>query len=56
MLYEVITRGNGPLNLKFKNRDYGVELDGPLIKDKLFFMIAAERVTENKPFSEGPVA
>lgn len=42
------------VSLKFKNRDWGGEIDGPIIKDRLFFMVAGERVTENNPFSDGP--
>lgn len=42
------------VKLGFKNRDWGGEIDGPIIKDRLFFMIAGERVTEGKPFSDGP--
>lgn len=47
-------RDTGPLNLNFTNKDYGVELDGPIIKDKVFFMIAAEHVTQGTPFADGP--
>lgn len=42
------------INLSFKNRDWGGEIDGPIIKDRLFFMIAGERVTQNTPFADGP--
>lgn len=42
------------VNLSFRNRDWGGEIEGPIIKDRLFFMIAGERVTERKPFSDGP--
>ena len=45
---------NRKVDLNFKNRDYGIELDGPIIKDKIFFMVAAERVKEGKPFADGP--
>jgi Carboxypeptidase regulatory-like domain len=38
----------------FKSEDYGVELSGPIIKDKLFFMIAAERIRAATPIAEGP--
>ena len=31
-------------NLKTKSQDYGAEVSGPIIKDRLFFMIAGERV------------
>ncbi|QGN56443.1 TonB-dependent receptor plug domain-containing protein [Novosphingobium sp. Gsoil 351] len=40
-------------NFIYKN--YGAELSGPIIKDKLFFMIAGERVRSNQPIPEGPV-
>jgi Carboxypeptidase regulatory-like domain/TonB dependent receptor len=39
----------------FTSKNFGVELSGPIIKDKLFFMIAAERVRANLPIPEGPV-
>lgn len=42
------------IDLHFKNRDWGGEVDGPLIKDRLFFMVAGERVTQGTPFSDGP--
>lgn len=35
----------------FTSKDYGVELSGPIIKDRLFFMVAAERVRANNPFN-----
>lgn len=35
-------------------RNFGVELSGPIIKDKLFFMIAGERLRANLPIAEGP--
>jgi Carboxypeptidase regulatory-like domain len=40
---------------KFKSEDYGIQIAGPIIKDKLFFMVAAERVRANTPLPEGPV-
>ncbi|WP_420136557.1 TonB-dependent receptor [Sphingomonas sp.] len=40
---------------KFKNKDYGFEIDGPIIKDKLFFMIAGERVRAATPYPYGTV-
>jgi hypothetical protein len=40
---------------KFKSEDYGVQIAGPIIKDKLFFMIAAERVRAGNPITEGPI-
>ncbi|MFZ8466597.1 hypothetical protein ACO1MK_15000, partial [Staphylococcus aureus] len=29
---------------KFTSKDYGATLSGPIIKDRLFFMVSAERV------------
>jgi hypothetical protein len=39
-------------NFTYKN--YGIQLSGPIIKDKLFFMVAAERVRAPLPIPEGP--
>ncbi|HYZ48660.1 MAG TPA: carboxypeptidase regulatory-like domain-containing protein, partial [Sphingomonas sp.] len=39
----------------FKNEDYGFELSGPIIKDKLFFMISGERVRAASPYPYGTV-
>jgi hypothetical protein len=39
----------------FKYKNYGAEISGPIIKDKLFFMIAGERLRAPKPIAEGPV-
>jgi hypothetical protein len=38
----------------FKLQNYGVEIDGPIIKDKLFFMVAGERLRGGRPIPEGP--
>jgi hypothetical protein len=38
----------------FKYKNFGAELSGPIIRDKLFFMIAAERVRAPLPIAEGP--
>lgn len=38
----------------FKIENYGVQLAGPIIKDKLFFMIAGERYRAGRPIAEGP--
>jgi hypothetical protein len=38
----------------FEIKNYGVELSGPIIKDKLFFMIAGERIRASTPIAEGP--
>ena len=35
-------------------KNYGVQLSGPIIKDKLFFMIAGERLRASQPIPEGP--
>ena len=39
-------------NFSYKN--YGAEISGPIIKDKLFFMIAGERLRASLPIPEGP--
>lgn len=36
---------------KFTSKDYGATLSGPIIKDRLFFMVSAERVRANNPFN-----
>lgn len=38
-------------NFDFKSETYGATLSGPIIKDKLFFMISGERNTEGNPLS-----
>ena len=38
----------------FKYKNYGLELSGPIIKDRLFFMVAAERIRAPLPIAEGP--
>ena len=35
----------------FKSETYGATLRGPIIKDKLFFMVSAERNTDPRPFA-----
>jgi len=40
-------------NYKYEN--YGAELSGPIIKDKLFFMVAGERLRAPRPIAEGPL-
>ncbi|MEJ5975229.1 carboxypeptidase regulatory-like domain-containing protein [Novosphingobium sp. PS1R-30] len=37
----------------FTSKDFGAQLSGPIIKDKLFFMIAAERVRAARPVAFG---
>lgn len=45
----------GTVNIpSFTYHNYGAELSGPIIKDKLFFMVAAERVRAALPIPEGP--
>ncbi|MBB3472261.1 carboxypeptidase regulatory-like domain-containing protein [Sphingomonas sp. BK345] len=39
-------------NYKYEN--YGAELSGPIIKDRLFFMVAGERLRAPRPIAEGP--
>jgi Carboxypeptidase regulatory-like domain len=43
-----------PVRLDFKSKNYGGFLSGPIIKDKLFFAFAYEKLTESKPIDEGP--
>ncbi len=47
------TRGV-PVSLDFDSKQYGGILSGPIIKDKLFFMVAYEKADEAKPFDSGP--
>jgi hypothetical protein len=35
----------------YNSKTYGARLAGPIIKDRLFFMVAAERNTDPRPFS-----
>ena len=44
----------GATALKFDSQTYGATLAGPIIKDKLFFMVSGERNTEGNPLSPGP--
>jgi hypothetical protein len=37
----------------FKTENYGAELSGPIIRDRVFFMIAGERVRGGRPLPEG---
>ncbi len=39
----------------FKTQNYGAELSGPIIKDKVFFMIAGERLRGGRPIADGPL-
>ncbi|WP_066726451.1 TonB-dependent receptor [Sphingomonas pituitosa] len=36
---------------KFKSETYGATLSGPILKDKLFFMVSGERNTDPRPYS-----
>ena len=36
---------------KYKSETYGATVSGPIFKDKLFFMVSAERNTDPRPFS-----
>lgn len=38
-------------NLKTKSQDYGAQIAGPIIKDRLFFMVAGERVRATLPIT-----
>lgn len=42
-----------PVNLDFNSKQYGGVLSGPIIKDKLFFMVAYEKTSEKDPFDDG---
>ena len=45
---------NGRITIPdFKYENYGAQLSGPIIKDRLFFMIAGERIRANTPIPEG---
>jgi hypothetical protein len=46
------TRGTR-VNLNFDSKQYGGLLAGPLVKDKLFFMAAYEKLEETDPFDDG---
>ncbi|HEY0414250.1 MAG TPA: TonB-dependent receptor [Allosphingosinicella sp.] len=54
---ELTGKRTGNLNVtlpSFKSIDFGAEISGPIIKDKLFFMIAGERIRAGTPIPEGP--
>ncbi len=46
------TRGT-TVGLDFKSNQYGGWLSGPIIQDRLFFMVAYERTKESTPFDNG---
>ena len=50
--YIRLPNGRAP-QVGFKSHDFGAEVSGPIIKDKLFFMIAAERVRADQPIKFG---
>lgn len=43
-----------PVNLKFDSKQYGAFLAGPIVKDKLFFALAYEKLEETDPVDDGP--
>jgi outer membrane receptor protein involved in Fe transport len=47
------TKGVG-VSLDFDSKQFGGVLSGPIIKDKLFFMVAYEQTKESTPFDSGP--
>jgi hypothetical protein len=50
------TDANGRIKiLPYKSRDFGATLSGPIIKDKLFFMVSGERVRASVPLPYGTV-
>lgn len=46
------TRGRD-VSLDFDSKQYGGFLSGPIIRDKLFFMLAYEKLKESDPFDDG---
>lgn len=51
-----ITNPTGVINSpKFKDRDFGAQISGPIIPDRLFFMVAGERVRASRPVPAGTV-
>lgn len=46
------TRGRD-ISLDFDSKQYGANISGPIIKDKLFFMFAYEKTKETDPFDDG---
>jgi len=40
---------------KYKSRDFGATISGPILKDRLFFMISAERVRASVPVPYGTI-
>ena len=48
------TNPTGRIALEFDSKQYGGIVSGPLVKDKLFFMLAYEKTEESDPFDSGP--
>lgn len=48
------TRGQD-VDLEFKSEQYGGFLSGPIIKDRLFFALAYEKLIESDPLDNGPI-
>ncbi len=42
------------IDLEFDSKQYGAFLAGPLVKDKLFFAVAYEKLEESDPVDDGP--
>ncbi len=42
-----------PVNLEFDSTQYGATLSGPILRDRLFFMVSYERTEETDPFDDG---
>ncbi|HEY0960074.1 MAG TPA: carboxypeptidase regulatory-like domain-containing protein [Novosphingobium sp.] len=47
-----VPTGRVPLP-SFKYENYGLQISGPIIKDRLFFMVAGERIRAGTPIAEG---
>ena len=47
------TNPRGSVNLDFDSKNYGGFVSGPIIKDKLFFAFAYEKLNEQDPFDDG---
>jgi hypothetical protein len=44
----------GRIALDFSSKQYGGILSGPIVKDKLFLMVAYEKTDQTQPFDSGP--
>ncbi len=47
------TNPTGEINLDFRSQQYGGLIAGPIVRDRLFFMFAYERLDETDPFDDG---